>query len=146
MILIGVSFSSQVLGARNWSGGGWSLFSGCVLSLAAMLISAFAVLPTSDYPLQALLISPDEAVDKYPPSTNDSFGPALNQTSAGESEANRSGNQLPGDWPSALSPSGIETRMGDAIKAVLDREQGSPLAAIVIVTDGRSNAGLDPSH
>lgn len=34
--------------------------------------------------------------------------------------------------------------MGDAIKAVLDREQGSPLAGIVIVTDGRSNAGLDP--
>ncbi|MCC6511280.1 MAG: VWA domain-containing protein, partial [Pirellulaceae bacterium] len=58
--------------------------------------------------------------------------------------ADATGNQLPGDWRAALSPSGIETRMGDAIKAVLDREQGSPLAGVIVVTDGRSNAGLDP--
>ena len=144
LLLVGISFTSQVFGARQWSGGGWSLFSGAVLSLSAMLILAFAILPASDYPLEALLESPEQAVDKYPLNADDSFAPQLNQTSAGEQDAARSGNQLPGDWRSALAPSGIETRMGDAIKAVLDREQGSPLAGIVVVTDGRSNAGLDP--
>lgn len=73
LLLICVSFISQIIGARGWSGGGWSLFSGSVLSLAAMLIAAFAILPASDYPLEALLVSPDEAVDKYKISTNDSF-------------------------------------------------------------------------
>lgn len=144
LLLVCVSFTSQVLGARSWSGGGWSLFSGSVLALSAMLIAAFAVLPASDYPLEALFVPPEQAVDKYKVATNDSFAPQLNPTGTGESEPARSGNQLPGDWRSALSPSGIETRMGDAIKAVLEREQGSPLAGIVIVTDGRSNAGLDP--
>lgn len=144
LLLICVSFTSQVLGARNWSGGGWSLFSGSVLSLAAMLIAAFAVLPASDYPLEALFVSPEEAIDRFKIAANDSFAPQLNPTSASEADQARSANQLPGDWQSALAPSGIETRMGDAIKAVLDREQGSPLAGIVIVTDGRSNAGLDP--
>lgn len=144
LLLICVSFTSQIVGARGWSGGGWSLFSGSVLSLAAMLIAAFAILPASDYPLEALLASPEDAVDKYQVVANDMFAPQLNPTSNGEGDAARSGNQLPGDWPSALSPSGIETRMGDAIKAVLDREQGSPLAGIVVVSDGRSNAGLDP--
>lgn len=143
VLLICVSFTSQILGARNWSGGGWSLFSGSVLSLAAMLILAFSVLPASDYPLEALLITPEQAVDKYKVAADD-FAPQLNQTSAGEAETARSGNQLPGDWRSALAPSGIETRMGDAIKAVLEREQGSPLAGVVVVTDGRNNAGLDP--
>ncbi len=144
LLLIGVSFTSQVIGARNWSGGGWSLFSGSILSLAAMLVLAFSVLPASDYPLEALLMAPEEAVDRYKTAASDSFLPQLNQARTGDADATRSGNQLPGDWPSALAPSGIETRMGDAIKALLDREQGSPLAGIVVVTDGRSNAGLDP--
>ncbi len=144
LLLICVSFTSQVLGARTWSGGGWSLFSGSILSLAAMLVLAFAILPASDYPLEALLVSPEIAVDKYQLNSTDNFAPQLNPTSANETDAKRTGNQLPGDWNSALAPSGVETRMGDAIKAVLEREQGSPLAGVVVVTDGRSNAGLDP--
>ena len=51
---------------------------------------------------------------------------------------------VPQDWSQALQPTGIETRLGDAVKAVLDRELGNPLAGIVIMTDGRNNAGLDP--
>ncbi len=109
-----------------------------------MLILAFAILPASDYPVEALLVSPEIAVDKYQRATDDASTLPLNQTSSGEKDTNRTGNQLPGDWRSALAPAGIETRMGDAVKAVLEREQGSPLAGIVLVTDGRSNAGLDP--
>ena len=51
---------------------------------------------------------------------------------------------VPDDWAQALAPSGTETRLGDAIKFVLDRELANPLAGIVVLSDGRSNAGLDP--
>lgn len=47
-------------------------------------------------------------------------------------------------WEVALAATGAESRIGDALHAVLEQESGSPLAGIVLVTDGRSNAGLDP--
>ncbi len=47
-------------------------------------------------------------------------------------------------WENLLAATGTESRIGDAISAVLDEERGSPLAGIVVITDGRSNAGIDP--
>lgn len=148
LLLIFISFGSQIVGARNWSGGGWSLLSGSALALLAMIMLAMAALPTSDYPLSALFLDPETA-SQYKISVDDVD--SLQQTAAvngvsGKGNGNQleSGIQLPSDWLQALAPTGIETRMGDAIKVVFDREQGSPLAALVVVTDGRNNAGLDP--
>ena len=148
LLLVSISFGGQIAGARNWPGGSWSLFSGSLLALVAMGLLAAAILPASDYPLQALLMDPQTAAERFDAQTEDAAG--LNVTQAAAVAGDASGrdelvaNQVPDDWREALAPAGIETRMGDAIKAVLDREQGSPLAAIVVVTDGRSNAGLDP--
>jgi hypothetical protein len=47
-------------------------------------------------------------------------------------------------WDASLVATGTESRVGDAIHSVLEQERGSPLAGIVVMTDGRSNAGLDP--
>lgn len=47
-------------------------------------------------------------------------------------------------WDTTLVATGTESRVGDAIHSVLEQERGSPLAGIVVMTDGRSNAGLDP--
>ncbi len=38
----------------------------------------------------------------------------------------------------------IGTRLGDAIKAILESEKGAPLAGIVVLTDGQSTTGVDP--
>ncbi|MCA9269847.1 MAG: hypothetical protein KDA41_15305 [Planctomycetales bacterium] len=46
------------------------------------------------------------------------------------------------DWPSQLTPAGSQTRLGDALLSTLNAQRGAPLAAIVVATDGRSNAGL----
>lgn len=157
LALIAVSFSAQIVGARAWSGGGWSLFGGSLLALAGMGLLAGAILPSSDYPLEALFLDPEVAASRFDAPLEGDLGPTVTQASGAAPNANApsddngdatggstTGTQLPGDWRQALAPSGIETRMGDAIKAVLDREQGGPLAAIVCVTDGRNNAGLDP--
>lgn len=50
------------------------------------------------------------------------------------------------DWESALSATGTESRIGDALESVLEQEQSSTLAAVVLMTDGRSNAGVDPQN
>lgn len=47
-------------------------------------------------------------------------------------------------WETALAASGTESRVGDAIASILEQERGSPLAGIVVISDGRSNAGIDP--
>lgn len=147
LVLVAVSFGGQVVGARTWAGGAWSLLGGSLLALTAMLLLALSILPASDYPFQALFLDPETAAERYS-APKDDLSPSLTAVSAAaagsEDAKNAVGTQLPQDWREALAPSGIETRMGDAIKAVLDREQGSPLAAMVVVTDGRSNAGLDP--
>jgi hypothetical protein len=46
------------------------------------------------------------------------------------------------DWAEKLTPAGSETRLGEALMAVLNRQRGGPVAGVILVSDGRSNAGL----
>lgn len=48
------------------------------------------------------------------------------------------------DWATNLKPAGTETRLGEALRYLVDKERGGAIAAIVIFTDGNSNAGLKP--
>ena len=43
-----------------------------------------------------------------------------------------------------LAATGSESRIGDAINSILEQERGAPLAGIVVISDGRNNAGVDP--
>jgi hypothetical protein len=48
------------------------------------------------------------------------------------------------EWRQAVAPRGYETRLGEALAAVAEREPSGQLAGVVVLTDGGSNAGLDP--
>ena len=50
------------------------------------------------------------------------------------------------DWSSLLNPSGTATRVGETIQQIVNRERGGPIAGIVLVSDGRNNAGQDPQR
>lgn len=47
-------------------------------------------------------------------------------------------------WLDALAPAGQQTAVGDALRAVVARKRGQPMAGIVLVTDGANNSGSDP--
>jgi hypothetical protein len=49
-------------------------------------------------------------------------------------------------WETVLGATGTESRIGDALQSVLEQEQSSTLAAVLLLTDGRSNAGVDPQN
>ena len=51
----------------------------------------------------------------------------------------------PIDWTASLLPRGVETRLGDNLKALIDKERGGPIAGIIVFSDGGNNAGSDPS-
>ncbi len=47
------------------------------------------------------------------------------------------------DWNIELMPRGGETHIGDAIRYLVGKERGGPIAGIVLVTDGGQNAGIE---
>src|SRR5262245_536002 len=47
------------------------------------------------------------------------------------------------DWATQLVPRGGETRIGDNLQFLIDKERGGPIAAIVLFSDGCNNAGSD---
>jgi hypothetical protein len=132
-LLLFISWAAQIGGLRNWSMGSWSLLAGAILSIGAVCLSALALVPTTRYPLAALF-------GANLPLIADVSEPALDS----DQEAEELVKSRPDDWQEAMLPTGVETRLGDAIKAILDRELGNPLAGIVVLTDGRNNAGLEP--
>lgn len=133
VVFLVISWSAQIGGFRAWQMGSWSLLGGSVLAIVAVCFSALAVVPTTRYPLAALFGA------NLPP-ISDVAEPATN----GDVESEALPSSVPDNWIAALQPAGIETRLGDAIKAILDRELGNPLAGIIVLTDGRNNAGLEP--
>ncbi|MBX3412088.1 MAG: VWA domain-containing protein [Pirellulales bacterium] len=52
--------------------------------------------------------------------------------------------QPPLDWRALLAPRGPETRLGQSLRDVLLSERATPVAGLVIFTDGGQNAGLGP--
>ena len=50
----------------------------------------------------------------------------------------------PVDWAEILRPRGVETRLGEALLAVIREEAGDTFSGVVVVTDGGNNAGVDP--
>lgn len=52
--------------------------------------------------------------------------------------------EKPFNWVEALEPQGSETRLGDALKQVGERQREGPLAGVIAITDGVQNSGLEP--
>lgn len=46
------------------------------------------------------------------------------------------------DWREALTPDGLETRLGQALRQLLYEERNAPIAAVVLFSDGGQNAGM----
>jgi hypothetical protein len=47
------------------------------------------------------------------------------------------------DWRDTLRPSGVSTKLGDALQFLVDHERGGPIAGICLLSDGNANAGTD---
>ncbi|REK09430.1 MAG: hypothetical protein DWQ37_18505 [Planctomycetota bacterium] len=49
------------------------------------------------------------------------------------------------DWQAALVPQGIETRLGQSLRNLINDERTGPVSGIVLFSDGGQNAGIDPA-
>jgi hypothetical protein len=50
----------------------------------------------------------------------------------------------PLDWNEILEPRGLESRLGESLAELIRQAAGRTLSGIVVITDGASNAGIDP--
>jgi uncharacterized membrane protein len=111
----------------------YCILAGVVTAISGFVFMATAILRAETIPWQslwsseALLSIQSEQIDK--PATKDP-------------------PQIPSQiaWETVLGATGTESRIGDALQSVLEQEQSSTLAAVVLLTDGRSNAGVDPQN
>ncbi|NBV44633.1 MAG: hypothetical protein EBR86_03080 [Planctomycetia bacterium] len=75
-----------------------------------------------------------------------SAGTAPEVTATGaDATTGRHASGEPGAWRAKVAPLGFETRLGEALTAVLEQEPGESLAGVIVLTDGASNGGLDPA-
>jgi hypothetical protein len=49
------------------------------------------------------------------------------------------------DWNEIVRPRGLETRLGEAVNEAVRQLGGRTLSGIVLISDGNSNAGIEPS-
>jgi hypothetical protein len=119
-----------LVGSRAVSGEqtSWALLVSMTTLIAAVVILAVASLRGSEVgPLAILGLREAKAVEE-----------ADDQEGAKEQAA------IPTvDWAAQLSPRGGETRIGDNLKYIIDKERGGPIAAVVLFTDGGNNGGID---
>lgn len=130
--------------SRQGEGGSWALLVAMVAAIAAVTVLAVASLRAPHTNVLALLGAmphPKQKADvpeMGDPETGDpeTGDPKTDKSKDGEVEywdIDR--------WRTELNPLASETRLGDAIKAIVQTERGGPIAGIAILTDGGSNAG-----
>lgn len=141
LLLSCVSTVGQFAGRRNSPALHWSVLISAVMLLGSLLLAAAAIFPNTGFELRSLLTGnatpagsaggPDEA----------KTGQA-DPTLSPEQSDSSSSPLRPEQWAAAVQPTGAQSRLGDAVQAVLEQEVGNPLAGMVILTDGQSNAGV----
>ena len=143
-------------GKTNWRnlgrvgvGAGVALFVLCrslvirnksVLALNVFVFATLAaMIATACWDLAAPQLSLSESIgfQNPAPSVTNVESPSVTETAETPIEV---------DWSRELMPNGTSTRLGSAIQFLVNRERGGPIAGIVVITDGRNNAGLEPSR
>ena len=73
------------------------------------------------------------------------FPRAIDAAKTGTDESRGSSSpDLSVDWDEVLRPRGLESRLGESLEELIRQASGRTLSGIVVLTDGVSNAGVDP--
>lgn len=117
-----------VVGVRTTGGEprAWALLTGVVLLVVSVVVLAVANLRAPEAGFWAVLGIGDADLRTVP-----AVG------------GNEPVAEQPVDWRKQLNAEGSETRLGDALSYLVNKERGGPIAGILVLSDGRSNAGVD---
>lgn len=138
-ILAGLSLGVLIIGlVSHWQGRGLLMHycgaASTVLLLAAAITMATGSLRNSDLPLAAAVTGDLESLPEFEPRHSPTDATVEEETTPSYAEV---------PWSQELQPSGLETRIGDAVAQIVTKERGGPFSGMVVITDGVSNAGIE---
>lgn len=113
--------------------GSWTLPAGVLALMAGIVVLAAANLRNPQVRLAAVLGWHEVAVTRSEPAGG----------AADPAAASRPLQPDQIDWETELAARGLQTRLGDAIRYLANKERGGPIAGLVVFTDGRLNEGID---
>ncbi len=125
LMIYGIGTWRRGYRAAAGESGSWSLLAGVVMGLAGVVVLGVAHLRAPEVGFAAI-------VGLEPPQFS-APSEDTNETEVAEVEI---------DWRNELTPRGKETRLGEAIRHVVNQQRGNPVAGIVVVSDGQGNAGV----
>jgi hypothetical protein len=79
---------------------------------------------------------------KQPP--DDSTEDAPRSQSGGDGKGKEPPAPAVPDWAKLLAPTGAETRLGQALRQLIQEERDTPVSGIIVFSDGGQNAGIPP--
>jgi len=129
MLLLAFASFILALGGRADAIGGPLLSAACLLIVGTILLGGNWMTETKRSLTSLIGLEPSVA-----PEANAS---SIKPTDAPEEPARRVS-----DWNLALAAAGTESRIGDAIRGLLQRHVTVTLAGVVLVTDGQANGGI----
>ena len=135
MLLLASWLFTWVSNRQQWAG--WLAASGTWMLLAGVIALGISDLNTPEFELTQSLGWVGVDLSRVSESSSSS-----QIEEAGSSEARASDV----DWEDALAPRGTSTQLGSVVQHVVNKERGGPIAGIVVITDGGSNAGSEPAR
>jgi hypothetical protein len=111
--------------------GSWSLLAAVVFAMAGTILYATATLRSPQISLREILTGHAPAAEN------------VTQKTSEQSPEEPPEPQVA--WREVLAPRAQQTRLGDAVQQMVLQERGGPIAGIVLISDGQSNAGVTPS-
>jgi hypothetical protein len=115
----------------------WSLLVSMVALIAGLVVLAVANLRHPDVDLLAVAGLREARIEESEEPGEGSQGSGVKGQESGDKA-----QEVRVDWAEQLLPRGAQTRIGDNLKYLVDKERGGPIAAIILVSDGGENGGL----
>jgi hypothetical protein len=134
LLLLGLLLLLIHLIARRWASrsdsDAWALLGGVLAVLIGLVVLAVASLRNPEIPLLAVI-----GLQDISPSADGQ-----------EADDDREKEQIEAvDWEAELAARGLETRIGEALRYLVNKERGGPIAGIVLFSDGQQNTGIEHS-
>ncbi|MCH5377009.1 MAG: hypothetical protein JJ992_23840, partial [Planctomycetes bacterium] len=111
----------------------WSLLAGVIAIVVGLVVLAVASLRHPDVPFLAMI----GIQDRLPIAADDD--------AAGEGEDGDQPKVEQVNWSETLAARGLETRIGEALRYLINKERGGPIAGVVMFSDGQQNTGAEYS-
>jgi hypothetical protein len=119
--------------SRDPERGSWTLPAGVFALILGLVVLAVANLRNPAVDFLAVIGWEEPAAPGRVPGQREKDRPAANEARQPEDI----------DWQTELAARGLQTRLGDAVRYLANKERGGPIAGLVLFTDGRRNEGIE---